>query len=270
MTSLEMRYRRLLRAYPSGHRATYGEEMIGVLMSGSEPGRRFPTPADAIDLLRAGLTARLGRAFHLQRGTGWRDAAAVTGLFAALLLSGVAINRLVIGLMLWAGGDPMQWRGVDGLMLVDPALRSVTWPLLVVAAVLGLRRAAVWIAGAGVLAQVAALPFWSAPGPVRYFVPTWTLAMAVVTFALFAAAAPARTPRAVLRRPAGTLGRIVVLSAVLGVVWTVFQRPGPAEVSFDFIGMLLAPIVVLVAGMVALRVGERLTGRGHGHVRAHE
>ena len=42
-----------------------------------EPGRRFPAPADALDLLRAGLTARLGQTLSTQRGTGWRDAATV-------------------------------------------------------------------------------------------------------------------------------------------------------------------------------------------------
>jgi hypothetical protein len=162
VTSLEIRYRRLMRVYPAGHRAAYEEEMVGVLMSGAEPGRRFPSPADAFDLLRAGLATRLGQALHTQRGTGWRDAAGVTGLFAALLLAGVAINRLVSGLMLWADGDPMRLRGVDGLWLLDPA------------------------------------------------------------------------------------------------------------VSFGFGVALLAPVVVLAVGVVLLRVGERLTGRGHGHLRVHE
>jgi hypothetical protein len=334
MTSLEMRYRRLLRAYPSGHRAAYGEEMIGVLMSGSEPGRRFPSPADAFDLLRAGLTARLGRAFHLQRGTGWRDAAAVTGLFTALLLAGAAVGRLAGGLVLWAGGDPLRAYGVDGLMLLDPAARSVTWLLVVVAAVLGLRRAAIALAGAGVLVQAGTVWFWSAPEPARGLPLIWGLAAAIVVTALFVAAVSGRSARAVLgvrglvfttgaavlvavaRSPlmdeiwfdgplvtltdllqvwapglllivvvsgAGRAvgGRIAVLSAfVLSVAYVFLQLPGVVSevrhgsisvtVAADLTVLLLGPVVILVGGVVALRVVERLADRGQGHVRAHE
>ncbi|MEU8659070.1 hypothetical protein [Actinoplanes philippinensis] len=215
MTSLERRYRRLLRIYPAAHRAAYEEEMIGVLMSGAAPGRRLPGPADAFDLVRAGLTVRFGRAFHTTGGTGWRDVAAVTGLFAALLLAGAGINRLITGIELWGRGDPLRLHGVDGLMLLDPAMRSVIWSLAVAAAVLGLRRVTVVLALTGVLVQAVAVGLWSVP--MNELAMVWGFGIAIAAAALFAAAVPGRWIRPVLG------GRGVAL-AVAGAVLAVATR----------------------------------------------
>ncbi|MEU4157565.1 hypothetical protein [Actinoplanes sp. NPDC026670] len=339
MTSLEIRYRRLMRIYPAGHRAAYEEEMIGVLMSGAEPGRRFPSPADAIDLVRAGLTARFGQAFHTQRGTGWRDAAGATALFAALLMAGAAINRLIAGLTLWAEGDPLRLHGVEGLMLLDPALRAVIWPLVVVAAVLGLRRATVALAVAGVLVQAIVVVLWSSSFPSGGLWLDWGFPTAIMITALFAVAVSGRWVRPVLgvrgialasigavlaaltRAPAlddfwfderfdglffqpveviqdwvpllvltvaawtagpRVRGRTAVLSAAaltaayafpdLSGLLTVAALGdlGGADVLSRIVVVLLAPVVVLAGGLLVLAVRERLTGRWHGHVRAHE
>ncbi|MEU4619023.1 hypothetical protein AB0G04_03450 [Actinoplanes sp. NPDC023801] len=337
MTGLEIRYRRLLRAYPAGHRAAYEEEMIGVLMSGAEEGRRFPSPADAFDLVRAGLTVRLGRAFHTRRGTGWRDAAAVTALFTALVLAGGAVSRLAGGLALWGDGDPMRALGVDGLMLADPAARAVIWLLVVAAAVLGLRRTAVALATAGVLVQAAAILLWSAVTPVWALFLLWQLGLAVVVTGLFvvsdrpvravlggrglalvaagvvvAATTEGFARSAVEERPwfdprffdlfwdsvhyglpglilvaaawtAGrrVRGRIAVLSAVVLMVTFVLNALDQVATEWRMLGptaggvlsvavLLLMPLVVFGAGVLALSLWERLAARGHGHVRAHE
>jgi hypothetical protein len=285
MTTLETRYRRLLRAYPAGHRAAYGEEMIGVLMSGAEEGRRFPSPADAFDLVRAGLTVRLGRPFHSSGGTGWRDAAAVTGLFTALALAGVAVGRLVTGLSLWGGGDPMRALGVDGLMLADPAARTVIWLLVVAAAVLGLRRTAVMLATAGVLVQAGVILLWSAITPVWAMFLLWQFGLAIVVTGLFAVSdRPVRVALgAAVRAATGrqVRGRVLVLSAVvlmigyalqaLDLVVTEWRMLGPtAGGVLSAVVLLLSPIVVFGAGVLLLGFRERLTDRGHGHVRAHE
>jgi hypothetical protein len=339
VTSLEIRYRRLMRVYPAGHRAAYEEEMIGVLMSGAEPGRRFPSPADAIDLVRAGLTVRLGRAFHTQRGTGWRDAAGITALFAALLMAGAAINRLIAGLALWGEGDPLRLHGVEGLMLLDPALRTVIWPLVVVAAVLGTRRATVALSVAAVLVQAVVVGLWSVPLDTRGLSLVWGLAAAIAITALFAAASSGRWIRPVLgarglalavggaaaaavtRAPvvdglwfgsffdgyffqlsevvrdwvpalllgaaawtAGrwVRGRIAVLSAtLLTAVYVLQDVPGltlvvvrgdldAGEALSRVVVLLLAPVVILAGGLVALGIRERLAGRDHGHVRTYE
>ncbi|MBW6438891.1 hypothetical protein KZ829_34690 [Actinoplanes hulinensis] len=337
MTTLEVRYRRLLRAYPAGHRAAYEEEMVGVLMAGAEEGRRFPSPADAFDLLRAGLTVRLGRAFHTSRGTGWRDAAAVTGLFTALALAGGAVSRLAAGLRLWGLGDPMRALGVDGLMLADPAARTVIWLLVVSAAVLGLRRTAVALAAAGVLVQAGAMLLWSAILPGTGMFLFWQLGLAVVVTSLFAVSD--RSARAVLGSrglalvAAGALvaavtetgalagveehpwfdprffdlfwdsvhyglpalflaaaawtagsrvrGRIAVLSAVVLMITYVLQAADHVVTELRYVGptvgnilsvvmLFLLPLAVLGGGVLLLGLRERLAGRGHGHVRAHE
>src|SRR5207249_6013577 len=56
---LERRYRRLLRAYPSSYREQRSDELVAVLMSAAEPGRRAPTFAERVDLVRSGLRTRL-------------------------------------------------------------------------------------------------------------------------------------------------------------------------------------------------------------------
>ncbi|MEV0898700.1 hypothetical protein [Actinoplanes sp. NPDC049802] len=264
VNALEIRYRRLLRAYPAGHRADYEEEMIGVLMSGAGEGRRFPSPADTFDLLRAGLTVRLGRVFHTNRGTGWRDAAAVTGLFAALVLAGAAVSRLAAGLWLWGRGDPMRGLGVDGLMLADPAARAVIWPLVVLAAVLGLRRTAVGLAAAGVLVQAGVMILWSAILlPVWPMFLLWQLGLAIVVTGLFAFSD--RPVRAVV----GVRGLALVAAAAVVAAATetaarfgVEERPWFDPRSFDVFWDLVhywVPGLILAAA--AWTAGRRVRGR---------
>ncbi|GAA1632820.1 hypothetical protein [Actinoplanes couchii] len=215
MTALEMRYRSLLRVYPVGHRAAYEEEMVAVLMSGAEPGRRFPAAADAVDLVRAGLSARLGRAFSSQRGTGWRDAASVAALFAALALAGAGFSRLVEGLgRMWRHGDLLEAHGVPGLLLADPAARSAIWLLVVVAALLGLRRVTSGLAVAGVLVQAGALAFWVDLAPWQSMRMIWMLVAAVLVVVLFRAASTGRPARAVL----GGRGVVLVSAAALVMI----------------------------------------------------
>ncbi|MGW3787606.1 GlsB/YeaQ/YmgE family stress response membrane protein [Micromonospora chokoriensis] len=80
---LEARYRRLLRAYPGAYQAERGDEIVGTYLDTVEPGRRWPSPHDAVDLLGAGLRERL-------RGYG------ALGLTAAFPLAATAaLNTLV-------------------------------------------------------------------------------------------------------------------------------------------------------------------------------
>ncbi|MER5459040.1 hypothetical protein ABT008_30175 [Micromonospora sp. NPDC002389] len=59
MTGLERRYRHLLRAYPADYRRERGEEIVGTYLDLADPGRRWPSVADAADLVRGGLRQRL-------------------------------------------------------------------------------------------------------------------------------------------------------------------------------------------------------------------
>jgi hypothetical protein len=86
--ALERRYRRLLAWYPAAHRATYGEEMIGVLLAASPRGARRPGLAGAVDLIRGGLTARFRSGVRWLAGTHWPDALAVCSVAVPVILAG--------------------------------------------------------------------------------------------------------------------------------------------------------------------------------------
>jgi hypothetical protein len=59
-STLERRYRTLLRAYPARYRAERGEEILGTLLDLAGPDRRSPRISDAADLVASGLRYRLG------------------------------------------------------------------------------------------------------------------------------------------------------------------------------------------------------------------
>jgi hypothetical protein len=89
---LSRRYRWLLRTYPADYRDSRGEEIVGLLLDAARPGRRWPTPAEAADLLFGGLRRRMG----------WFPFAAVS---AGLSGAGVVALALAAGLSLfWLTG----------------------------------------------------------------------------------------------------------------------------------------------------------------------
>jgi hypothetical protein len=114
--ALEHRYRRLLAWYPAAHRGVYGEEMLGVLMAAaSERGSGRPGVAESLNLIGAGLRARVGAI-----GTGidpaWRDALAVYSLVAPVLVT-AAIYRAPWVLSFLLGGRGGSQVGIDPLTL---------------------------------------------------------------------------------------------------------------------------------------------------------
>ncbi|MEV0661392.1 hypothetical protein ACIBI3_06610 [Actinomadura luteofluorescens] len=86
MSALELRYRRLLAWYPTGHRAEHEEEMLDVLLSAARPGQTRPSPADAADLLLGAVRIRLRRAAGDATGSPWPGALAVAGFVSLLML----------------------------------------------------------------------------------------------------------------------------------------------------------------------------------------
>ncbi|MBB2946233.1 hypothetical protein FB565_005991 [Actinoplanes lutulentus] len=218
MSVLENRYRLLLRVYPAGHRADYEEEMIGVLMAGSAPERRVPPPAEVADLLRSGLAVRLGRlgrAWRTERGSGWRDAAAVAGLVIAAMLAAVAGRRLVAGLrvLLFSSPDqPMAMFGIRGLLLLDVSLRFAFWALVCAAALFGLRRTAAWLVWPAALVELGAVIWWLPGTPVQSSIRlSWSLVTVGVAIACLVVARRGR-PVPVLFGRRG----LVLFSAVAG------------------------------------------------------
>jgi hypothetical protein len=88
MAALERRYRRLLIWFPPAHRGTYGEEIIGVLLSSTPADQDRPTKADALDLIGGGLRIRLRQLRTGEGNPAWRDALAVFSVVAPIVLLG--------------------------------------------------------------------------------------------------------------------------------------------------------------------------------------
>ncbi|WP_405430423.1 hypothetical protein [Micromonospora sp. NBC_00617] len=88
MIDLERRYLWLLLAYPAEYRRSRGAEIVGTYLDLAAPGRRWPAPADAADLLRGGLRQRVRAAGVIHLVPGVRLAAAVA-LFTATILAGM-------------------------------------------------------------------------------------------------------------------------------------------------------------------------------------
>ncbi len=146
MSRLERRYRRLLFFYPLGYRRERADEIVGTLLDLAPEGRTRPTLREAVNLLRHGLRARLGR--PASRGVVvWAGLTAVLcGLFAAAVgtrlgwetarplptvdetravlggaLPGHAIGHVDRGPALFVIGEqPVGWDNV-GLLISDRA-----------------------------------------------------------------------------------------------------------------------------------------------------
>ncbi|BBH64577.1 hypothetical protein ACTI_12620 [Actinoplanes sp. OR16] len=218
MSTLEGCYRRLLRVYPAGHRAVYEEEMIAVLMTGSAPGRRLPSPAEVVDLLRAGLLARTGGSWRGVRDGGRRDAAAVAGLVVAVMMAAVAGRRLLGGLRVHLlGSDPMEMFGIRGLLLLDVSLRFALWAAVAAAALAGLRRTASWLVVPAAVVELGAVLWWLPSTPVQSSIRlSWSVVTTGVAVAALVLARHGRPLPAVLgRRGVGVV--LVAGGAVLTV-----------------------------------------------------
>jgi hypothetical protein len=252
MTTLEGHYRRLLGVYPLAHRRAYEQEMLGVLMDGSRPGQRFPAVRDALDVLSAGLRARIGHSGRGLRADRWRDAAAIAGPLVAVLLLAVAGRRLFFGLRVMVNyEDPMTAYGVDGLLLLDVGLRTLAWLAVVIAIVAGLRRTAAWLSVVAVVVELAVLIAWL---PLNSERPLQSLAWAPVLMVLCVAGLFA----SVGRRPVGQLlGRRGILLAGAGLAVAIIgMLPARSAFlpSFDGVGgspwpVALTAVTLLAAGI---------------------
>lgn len=148
MSPLELRYRRLLRLYPSLHRRAHEDEMLAVLLACAAPDQQRPTIVDRFDLVRGALKVRWR---HLESAFGprWTDALAVVSLVAPLLMLACSSNP-ALAKALDGDFDP---RGLDGSLHPTDVLTSayvVGWSVVVVTALAG--RRSISAATAAVLA----------------------------------------------------------------------------------------------------------------------
>ena len=130
---LERRYQRLLAWYPPRHRASHGEEMLGVLLAAAPDRQRRPRLTEAVNLLWGGLLIWLRPRPAARATSGWSDALAVFSVAAPLALA------LQYSAFMTASGLSVSARGGALAVLIGLAYRlTLALPFVV----LGLRRTA--------------------------------------------------------------------------------------------------------------------------------
>lgn len=204
MTDLERRYLRLLHAYPVDYRHARGAEIVGTYLDLADPDQRWPSPADAADLVRGGLRQRL-------RAAG--VAGLVPGVRLAALLALVTASALA---GIWGVAElhpaPAEW----GVPHLGPfvSLGVVVWAAWLLAAVVTaiapIRVARLAIALA-LLLTVALPPAAAALDAPR---PPLMMLLPQVVLGLLGLALPDRPSRAIRLAPS--------LSALVAAVATEF------------------------------------------------
>ncbi|GII86404.1 hypothetical protein Ssi03_43940 [Sphaerisporangium siamense] len=122
MTPLERRYRWLLRAYPPGHRAGHGDEMIATLLA-ADAGRRVPSSREALALVAGGLRARA------------LDAGRVPCLRDGTHLGVTALAAMNVGVLLPYAGSVPVWTALAAAALLAVTRGRIRTALLLVALV---------------------------------------------------------------------------------------------------------------------------------------
>ncbi|HEX3492253.1 MAG TPA: hypothetical protein VHU92_23100 [Streptosporangiaceae bacterium] len=222
-TGLERGYRRLLAAYPQSFRREQEEEMLAVLMAGTQPGQRRPGLAEAVDVIVSGLRMRLRRAGSESASRGWVEALAVFSVIAPLAVLLTTLLTVLVPyhlppashapwLFRWSGGP----RELDGPSLLHlPTLDIVLGiqVIIVVLVLLGRRRLAL-------VTLAAAALFWLVTGyaGATGFGTTDSIqAVAASAYALVAVALAVSPDTRQVRRLLGWRHAVVLLLAVAAV-----------------------------------------------------
>ena len=229
MTSLERGYRRLLAWYPAGHRAVYGEEMLGVLMAGSAPGQRRPAARETLDLLAFALRARLRAALPAGRSPAWNGALEAFGFLGCALAAMLALHGFATGQAYHAEFAEATVRHL-GL--------GVAWTLAASAAGLRLRRTAAGLATVAALGQALAIAERYANDPGQLVTNWWLLVLAVA--AAGSLVALVRPGFATATRPLSVGSTIVVaVAGLLAAAAPLLQVPRSAGTPTDVRGFVL-------------------------------
>jgi hypothetical protein len=135
---LERRYQRLLLAYPREYRQATSQELIWVLLASAADRQRWPTLADAADLVGCGLAERLRAWRRPAARSNWRDGLALFSVAAPLTL---LLSALMQELMLLISG------ALQGFWSVDWAGSVAIYAGLAVATFVGRRGTALVLLG---------------------------------------------------------------------------------------------------------------------------
>ncbi|MFG1881941.1 GlsB/YeaQ/YmgE family stress response membrane protein [Micromonospora sp. NPDC049102] len=246
---LESRYRRLLRAYPGAYQADRGDEIVGTYLDTVEPGRRWPSPHDALDLLGAGLRERL-------RGYG------ALGLAAAFPLAATAALNTLIAvatfLLLQVEFEDPRFARLDPVGPVQ-TLGAVIWLgwLLVGLTATALPGSWTRTAAAGALLLTVAVPpvaaFIGQPGP-PLFVLLPAAALGLATLAL-----PSHPGWVARSLPPFTAGCITAASMALSAAengGNMFTSYSSTPELLAMAGGLMFTLVLLVGLGRALRADD--------------
>ncbi|SCL30923.1 hypothetical protein GA0070624_4169 [Micromonospora rhizosphaerae] len=259
---LERRYRRLLAVYPWEHRRTYEEEMLAVLLADTRPGQRRPGLGDALNLIGAGLRARLRVSARGFTEPAWADAAAVTGVLVALVLLTIAGKGLIDQLVPDPSvPPPLRPAGPD---LVD-WLRVAGWAGVCFAALVGLRSVAAGLAWAAAAAWMVLVGPGVADQPTYVVYTLPQLALAVVAAAALSVPAPPRRAIAVLG--ARRLATLVLASLAVVTILEVNRLTAPSYdatgytsyVFYDLEARRSLVVRLYVAGLAAAAVAVVVT-----------
>ncbi|MCO1597125.1 hypothetical protein M8C17_18380 [Micromonospora sp. RHAY321] len=250
MTDLERRYLRLLSAYPADYRRARGAEIVGTYLDLAAPDRRWPSPADAMDLLRGGLRQRVRAAGAADLVPGVR-LAAVLALLTAAPLAG-----------LWTVLELRPAQPDFGLPAAGPfvSLGIVAWIAWLLAALVQAVTPGRWTRYAvalAVLVTVALVPAAALTGLPR---PPLFVLLPQIGLGLVALGAPDTVPAPLRAAPlvavgvVGLAGPILLPRELFAVsyytTWTLTPVLPAAAV------VVLAVAVLLAAGL-ALRADHR-------------
>jgi hypothetical protein len=155
MTTLEDRYRRWLRWYPAEHRRVHQTEMLGVLLASAEPDRTRPAVRDLLDLVRGGVRVRIRRAPGALARAGWRDAAALLGVIAPLVLLADTVRYAAQAILMLPETSYAAARGVSWWSMYYSAPSRLAWGIVAVTALCRARRTTSVAVFAAVLLDVA-------------------------------------------------------------------------------------------------------------------
>jgi hypothetical protein len=260
---LENRYRRLLACYPVGHRAFYGEEMMGVLMSAATPQQRRPGAREALNLVAFGLRARLRTTLGAGRTPQWRDAAGVFGYLASVLIAAMSAYTVVADVVfahVWPGSVVHVSR--TGVAL------AIGWTLVAIAAGFGWPRVGAVGATLGVLGQLVVLAIQYVDQPSLLVTYWWRVVLAVAAAGALLVWWRGRSDTEPVDRPRPIGVRSVIAVAVAAILtaaaplvesWTVVYTPeGPDALAMSsrlpFLDVLMLGNRPIAVAMVLLLI----------------
>jgi hypothetical protein len=289
--ALERRYRRLLAWYPAAYRAANADDMLGVALARSASGRRWPEPGEAVNLIVSGAGERLA---GLLRRPDQRDTAAVLAIAGPLLLAAGAV-RTIAGPFRF---DPaMTFPAPPPRILVTAIACAAGWTLVALAGMLRWRRVAAAGACLGLAGQGVVLVLAVAGNTGPLMTAYWQVAVALVTAASALGTANTGAISDPLAGSEGWLGDglfagtlILMLAAIVALRPAVRRRAAvlllpafvtttltcwgfrgflPGGVPFGLLmlsplewqALVLVPVIGVVAGLIGLRLYERLLCR---------